>query len=61
MVMVNSGGSAGSGSGASPKAPKNAEAAHDSEGGTDKPISQKAAVLKAARASSTPFCEICNS
>ncbi|MDB5861501.1 MAG: hypothetical protein JWQ76_5190 [Ramlibacter sp.] len=61
MVMVNSGGSAGSGSGASPKAPKNAEAAHDSEGGTDKPITQKAAALKAARSSSTPFCEICNS
>lgn len=60
MVMVNSGGSAGSGSGASPKAPKNAEKAADSEGGTDKPISQKAAALKAARASSTPFCEICN-
>ena len=60
MVMVNSGGSAGSGSGASPKAPKNAEAAHDSEGGTDKPLSQKAAALKAARGSSTPFCEICN-
>lgn len=60
MVMVNSGGSAGSGSGASPKAPKNAEKAHDSVGGTDKPWSQKAAALKAARASSTPFCEICN-
>jgi type VI secretion system secreted protein VgrG len=61
MVMVNSGGAAGSGSGASPKAPKNAEKAHESEGGTDKPWSQKAAALKAARASSTPFCEICNS
>jgi hypothetical protein len=35
--------------------------AHDSEGGTDKPITQKAAALKAARGSSTPFCEICNS
>ena len=61
MVMVNSGGSAGSGSGASPKAPKNAAKAEDSKGGTDKPITQKAAALKAARASSTPFCEICNS
>ena len=60
MVMVNSGGSAGSGSGASPKAPKNAEEAHGSEGGTDKPLSQSAAALKSARASSTPFCEICN-
>lgn len=61
MVMVNSGGSAGSGSGASPKAPKAAAQAHDSVGGTDKPISRKAEALKAARASSTPFCEICNS
>jgi type VI secretion system secreted protein VgrG len=61
MVMVNSGGSAGSGSGASPKAPKNAAKAHDSQGGKDKPITQKAAALIAARASSTPFCEICNS
>lgn len=60
MVAVNSGGSAGSGSGASPKAPRNAEKAPGSEGGTDKPMSQKAAALKAARASSTPFCEICN-
>ena len=60
MVFVNSGGSAGSGSGASPKAPKNAEKAPGSKGGTDKPITQKAAALKAARASSTPFCEICN-
>ena len=61
MVMVNSGGSAGSGSGASPMAPKNANKAADSKGGTDKPITAKAAALKAARASSTPFCEICNS
>jgi type VI secretion system secreted protein VgrG len=61
MVKVNSGGSAGTGSGASPKTPKNAAVAPDSEGGTDKPFSQKAAALKAARASSTPFCEICNS
>lgn len=60
-VMVNSGGSAGSGSGASPKVPKNATVAPGSIGGTDKPITQKAAALIAARASSTPFCEICNS
>ncbi|MBH9577733.1 type VI secretion system Vgr family protein [Inhella proteolytica] len=60
MVFVNSGGSAGSGSGASPDTPKNAEEAKDSKGGTDKPISQSAAALAAARASSTPFCEICN-
>ena len=62
LVNVNSGSAspAGSGSGASPKTPKNAEKAADSKGGTDKPITQKAAALKAARASSTPFCEICN-
>ena len=60
MVMVNSGGSAGSGSGASPKAPKSAKKAEDSKGGADKPITQRAAALIAARAASTPFCEICN-
>jgi type VI secretion system secreted protein VgrG len=60
MVNVNSGGAAGSGSGSSPKAPKNAEKAVDSVGGKDKPITQKAAALMAARAASTPFCEICN-
>jgi type VI secretion system secreted protein VgrG len=60
MVSINSGGTGGTGSGASPKAPRNAEKAHESKDGSDKPISQKAAALKAARASSTPFCEICN-
>ncbi|MBT9489209.1 MAG: type VI secretion system tip protein VgrG [Rubrivivax sp.] len=60
MVMVNSGGAAGSGSGASPKTPKAAKKAPETKGGTDKPISQKAAALKAARSSATPFCEICN-
>jgi type VI secretion system secreted protein VgrG len=60
MVMVNSGGAAGTGSGSSPKAPKTAAQAHGSSGGTDKPMTQKAAALKAARASSSPFCEICN-
>jgi len=60
MVFVNSGGSAGSGSGASPKTPKEAEKAKDSTGGTDKKLSQSAATLQAARDSSTPFCEICN-
>ncbi len=59
MVFVNSGGAAGSGSGAAPKAPKNAEKAHGSQGGKDKPITQKAAALVAARASSTPFCQVC--
>jgi len=59
MVMVNSGGSAGSGSGASPKAPKTVQKEDKSKGQDDRP-SPKAAALKAARASSTPFCEICN-
>lgn len=61
MVMVNSGGSAGTGSGASPKTPKTAKQAVDSTGGTDKPMTAKVQALMAARASSTPFCEICNS
>lgn len=61
MVMVNSGGSAGSGSGAAPKAPKPPKPVKSATtGGTDKPLSRKAAALKAARASATPFCEICN-
>ncbi|CAN5317012.1 type VI secretion system spike protein VgrG1b [soil metagenome] len=69
QVLVNSGGAAGSGSGAAPKKPKEATKARDSLGGTDKPIvvkpaapkkvSPKAAALIAARASSAPFCEIC--
>ena len=59
MVMVNSGGAAGSGSGAAPKAPKNAEKAHSSEGGKDKPITAKVAALQTARTTATPFCEIC--
>ena len=59
-VMVNSGGSAGSGSGASPKTPKEAAKAGDSKGGTDTPITQGAAALEGARAASTPFCEISN-
>jgi type VI secretion system secreted protein VgrG len=60
MVMVNSGGAAGSGSGSSPKAPKTAKKAEDSAGGTDKPITAASSALVAARASATPFCEICN-
>ncbi|TXH41977.1 MAG: type VI secretion system tip protein VgrG [Burkholderiaceae bacterium] len=59
MVKINSGGSAGSGSGSSPKTPKDAAAAHSSQGGKDAPMTQKAAALKAARDSATPFCEIC--
>ena len=60
MVMVNTGGAAGVGSGASPKSPKSAKKAPTSQGGTDKPITVKVAALMAARAASTPFCEICN-
>ena len=60
QVMVNSGGAPGSGSGASPMSPKAAEKASGSRGGIDQPMTQKAAALNAARASSTPFCEICN-
>jgi type VI secretion system secreted protein VgrG len=68
MVMVNSGGSAGSGSGAAPKTPKAAAKARDSKGGTDKaaqakpqkrPVTPKVAALQSARRSSVPFCEIC--
>ena len=44
MVMVNSGGSAGSGTGASPQAPKDAKAAMTSEGGS--PVSDPVAPPK---------------
>lgn len=60
QVMVNSGGAPGTGSGASPRTPKSAAKTEVSKGGVDAPITQKAAALNAARASSTPFCEICN-
>jgi type VI secretion system secreted protein VgrG len=68
MVMVNSGGNAGSGSGAAPKAPKAAAKAKNSKGGKDKPaqaqpqnrpVTPKVAALQAASASSAAFCEIC--
>ncbi|MBI5276018.1 MAG: type VI secretion system tip protein VgrG [Burkholderiales bacterium] len=59
MVMVNSGGAAGSGSGASPKAPKNAVLAQGSQGGIDKPLTAQAQALKTARQASTPFVQIC--
>lgn len=59
MVMVNSGGAAGSGSGASPKAPKTVQKEDKSVGRDDVP-SPKVAALKLGRALATPFCEICN-
>lgn len=59
LVKVNSGGSAGSGSGSSPEKPKNAKAAPESKGGRDKPLTASVAALKASRAAATPFAEIC--
>ena len=59
MVMVNSGGAAGNGSGASPKSPLGVKKEDKSVGKDDVPA-PKAGALKAARASSRPFCEICN-
>jgi len=69
MVMINSGGAAGSGSGASPQPPKDPTEAGKTEGGdmTAAPKKEKpqaygpqAQMFKMAAASGTPFCEICN-
>ena len=69
MVMVNSGGSAGSGSGAAPIAPKDPKEAMSSAGGTlseppkarTKPTtySAQATTFKSAAKSGTPFCAVC--
>lgn len=70
MVMINSGGAAGSGSGASPMAPaapKDPRAPGEPpkpDKPKTKPLEPKsygprAAALKAAAGSGTPFCEIC--
>lgn len=71
MVMVNSGGSAGSGSGCSPDAAKAPEEAMDAEPGEvnvppeapepPEPVefSPAAAVLQEAAENGTPFCEQC--
>ena len=71
MVMLNSGGAAGSGSGANPDAPKDAKEADKAVAGErvspPKPLpplqpkqySQAANVLKKAAKEGTPFCEIC--
>jgi type VI secretion system secreted protein VgrG len=69
MVMINSGGAAGSGSGASPQAPKPPKEPAQSKGGdvTQAPTRQKptayspqANMFKMAADSGTPFCEVCN-
>jgi len=69
MVMINSGGAAGNGSGASPQAPKPPKEAGKSKGGaetvapTRKAVtaySPQAKMFKMAADSGTPFCEVCN-
>jgi len=69
MVMINSGGAAGNGSGASPQPPKDPKAAGETEGGDmtaapkkepPKAYSPQAKMFQMAAASGTPFCEICN-
>ena len=68
MVMINSGGAAANGSGASPQAPKAPEKARDDAGGkkstSNKPkkattYSPQAQALKLAAQNGTPFCEEC--
>ena len=69
MVQINTGGAAGTGSGASPQAPKAPKEAGTSQGGgmTEAPKKQKpkayspqAQMFKMAANGGTPFCEICN-
>ena len=69
MVMINSGGAAGSGSGASPQPPKPAKEADDAEGGQkDEPLpppppkiattfSPAALAMQRAAQSGVPFCD----
>jgi type VI secretion system secreted protein VgrG len=71
MVLINSGGAAGAGSGAHPTPPVAPKDADDGQPGskTDNPArrtpprptkySPAAAVLKAAHRDGTPFCEQC--
>ncbi|OOG55629.1 type VI secretion system tip protein TssI/VgrG [Rhodanobacter sp. C03] len=70
MVMINSGGSAGTGSGSSPTAPKDPLEADQAKPGEampppapgdapPPPASPQAGVLKDAAKSGTPFCEKC--
>ncbi|MBX7169752.1 MAG: type VI secretion system tip protein VgrG [Pyrinomonadaceae bacterium] len=72
MIMLNSGGAAGSGSGANPDPPKDAKEADKAKAGerVKKPTlpppvkpqkySQAAMVLKKAAKEGSPFCEVCN-
>ncbi|MFL6564271.1 MAG: type VI secretion system Vgr family protein [Burkholderiales bacterium] len=69
LTKINSGGSAGSGSGASPAEPELPEKAGETKGGemTAPPKKQKPAayspqaqMFKMAAKGGTPFCEICN-
>jgi len=73
MVMINSGGAAGSGSGSNPEAPKEAKEADKAEPGNTPQLPPRthppakpefktpaALVLINAAANGTPFCEICN-
>ncbi len=73
MVMINSGGAAGSGSGASPELPKAPQEADNAEPGQrvqlpapqpppPKPLffSPAATILANAAQNGTPFCEICS-
>ena len=72
MVMLNSGGAAGSGAGANPDAPKDPKEADKAKAGErvkpPKPLpplkaqnySQAAQVLKKAAKEGTPFCEVCS-
>jgi type VI secretion system secreted protein VgrG len=71
VVMLNSGGAAGSGAGASPQSPKSPVEADDATPGAPaqpgpaperpKPVkySPAATVMKHAAVSAAPFCEIC--
>jgi type VI secretion system secreted protein VgrG len=73
MVMINSGGAAGSGSGSNPHPPKDAKEADKAEPGNTPELpppapplprpaftSPAALVLANAAANGTPFCEICS-
>ena len=68
LVQINSGGSAASGSGAKPDAPKDPKEAADSKGGSASSVtrpkkpekySPQATALKLAHKSAVPFCKVC--
>jgi type VI secretion system secreted protein VgrG len=72
MVLINSGGAAGSGGGASPETPTDPKVADDAKAGEAEDIheaklhfkpasfSPAALILRQAAQSGTPFCDICN-